>query len=571
MRASVDPHLASGSSVGYAFANAKRYTGYSEFEDSSRPEKRQRLHVDPDRPLPSSEREASQNTGQIPPKIELDSTVIPNSQRTEVDKAKSNYANNRPPVEPVLPNGVSEAPRDDVSSTGSDVKRRKERSKLITKRNASRFKTPAKRHRSGSTSVTTPSSAIQELSENTPLNKKLKRPSIELNNGTPKAIANKTLPRADVYDVVETDYEEPMVRPKRPISATKSNASFSSLGINESKWRLSSLCTLGKQIGATDKMTVTPNSNTSERSVFQNPEYSLGARHTNGKYDKQQIKGLPPGSASTLNISDEKSVEREKIGSKFQNQQGAGHLAKEKDGLAAEKPSLKLAEERAEAEREEAGKQGTETRGVKGIGAKIRIEAERNTHWEADRRGTELVEPPADDSGILASWRKGSAAKNSLGMRKATCAPCTPRARSPVYSLAPQPTPQVIPNSSPLSARDMSPDVQGTLPKSAKRSVSFASTVPPTAWRSISTTGSGSAGLRQATPTTPRPSFTDAKTPLRRVSPKPSSNRSSISKTSKSVCITHLLCITWLLLATSLTELCLASRRFWGQSSYFHR
>jgi hypothetical protein len=512
MRASVDPHLAGDPSVECVFGNAKRHMGHSEFEDSSRPGKRQRLHVDPDRPLLSSEREVLQSSGQNRQKIEPDFTVIPNSQRMEVDKAKCNGVNNQPLGEPAFLSGAS--------SSGLDVNQRREQPNSITKRNTSRFETPAERRRSASIAVTTPSLAVQELSENTPLNKKLKRPSVEPNNGTSKVVANKTLPPADIYDVVETDYEEPITRPKRSISTTKSNASFSSLGINRSKWRsLSSLHTPGPQIDATRKLAVTPNSNT-ERSIFQ----SLSVQPTNEVSGKRQVKRLPPESTSILNELDEKGTEREKAASKYQKQQDTGHLGRGKEGgLAAGKSSLKLARERAEAERKEAGKGEIETRDVKEIGAKVMAEAGENAFQEADWRGTGVIEPPTNNGGMFASWRKDSAKNTSLGAKKATCAPLTPRAKPSVHSLISLPTSQVIPNSSPVPVRDASPDIRRTSPKSVKRTISFASMVPSAARRSVSTTSSGSFGLK---PAAPCPSFKDAKTPSKRVSPKPSSHRS---------------------------------------------
>lgn len=506
MRASVEPHLRRGADIQPEFSSAKRQIGPSESDDYLRRGKRKRLWLDPDQPIFSNERDILQDDDRSQQVFELNTTVVPNSQRAHSDQVTAFDLNDRPLATYTFPNGVSERPtRDDGSS---HIKQRKEQPKLAAKMNSSHFETSAERRRSGSNATTTSKISVQGLAENTtPLTKKLKRPSMESINGAPAAIAKKTPGQADIYEVIETDYEGPITKPKGLVLEVNSNVTRSSLGKTEPKWRPPSPQTLVQQDKAACQPTLTPNNSNSQWSPFLKPNYNLEKRNINGEEPRNQRQSmrLSPGPPTISKSHDEGSFKDESDALKLQEQQDAKQVARK-------------------TERRDGTKELKENK------AKAIARSEVKCQKESERHTSTTLGPLADDASEPLR-RKASTAKTPSGKRQTSSSAFVPKATTSDSASASQPS-RIIPSPLSLSVRSDSPVAKIISSMSTKHDIYFASEVPSTKRRSFSAVSAESV---RSTLVPSRPSYTDENKLLNRVSPKACLSHPSPSKASKGV------------------------------------
>lgn len=262
-RASVEPHRARSSSVrpNICIGDRKRDTSHSDSFWGA--EKRRRTsHIDPDWPVRSKEPDTDEPVVGPPTKDSLHNSEIadaqavaasqrqsleyneaaqvqspaPTANRTQaadgfpghsIDRYSSNLiTKTTAPLQHVnSPISVGSSSRDDIVTSGSDAQ--KATSDLKRKRISIGESDDQYRGRSVSTAMTTPLSIIQQSDERSPMNdsRRLKRTNLGVNTTKPEA-QRPTIPppRVDIYEVIETDYEDSNVKPPARYVSSKSTA-----------------------------------------------------------------------------------------------------------------------------------------------------------------------------------------------------------------------------------------------------------------------------------------------------------------------------------------------------------
>ncbi len=271
IRASVDPHRARSQSVQASEVfhygskgGVKRIYGYSEAEDSLRAQKRQRIVTDdPDRPIRSRERDTVEREVRPPGELAEAAIFVQDSQETTtkdltgrgidslsqattevgrmnptrplrsglVDRGHSNLlATSSTSHQHISTPPSITSSKDEAAASDSDVQSPRSRAISRSKRklNFTDDFSEQDRGHSISTAVTTPQSVLQPPKIQSPMidNKKLRRPTVRGNKSVAEGeLKNKTLPRQNVYEVIETDSERPSVKTvHQEVSSTISNS-----------------------------------------------------------------------------------------------------------------------------------------------------------------------------------------------------------------------------------------------------------------------------------------------------------------------------------------------------------
>lgn len=283
IRASVEPHRARSSSVQPDSFTGNRKRGYTDYALQTIAEKRQRVsEQDPDRPLRSTERDSVQRVIQSPTKPTAQRTEVPDSQNTALNpgansninvqvevsssnpehklmnspRASESRSNDRRSLNPIAtttsrlqqitsPTSVSSSSKDDATNNGSDLRLHQQRAGSVAKKRLyfNDEANDSNEARSVSTALTTPPSLGNQSNNPSPFvdNRKLKRPvpgTTKTKSEVPKM--TRPHPRVDVYEEIETDYDEPIIKPTPRSSLPSVNRTAVPLGVSANKFRLRS-------------------------------------------------------------------------------------------------------------------------------------------------------------------------------------------------------------------------------------------------------------------------------------------------------------------------------------------